>query len=622
MDFEFPFDVPDDLDSLSRQALEELFTKVQAHGKGLADDASLVEVDATFTLFSDLKTRRDAFIEGDNKRAAFSADDGAADDGATDGDAGADGDDDTDGDDAAGDGDDGAADDGADDDAKAKADALVAARGKGTGKKGRKPVARNAPPNDDQTPPNGSGTALATMTVAANVPNFRSGQELDSFDKAASAIQEQILTYGVQDRAPTGPRSQPRKRTNIVHSATERAETYATDPTGRMHRLGQNFTRHGAIRFNRHFPDDQRIMAGDDAYAKVLRAADEKRLPGGNLRESATLAVKEGRALTAAAGWCAASETIYQLCELESMDGILDLPELEASRGGFNIPEDGGVDFSTIFNGIGSAGDTHLSEYDVQNDTTKVCYEVPCPDFVDTRLGVDYVCLTAGLLQRRGYPEVVSRVSRGAMVALAHKINQGVIAAVVAAAGAASVIPADPGGDDAAAALLSAVELGIVDMKYRHRMPFASTMEVVLPLWTLTVIRAALARRNGVGLLGVSDTEILNWFTIRGAVPRFVYDWQDALAGLVGGPGGAVALTALPDTLDFVIYPAGTFTKAVQPVVNLDTIYDSTLLATNEYTALFAEDGWAVLQTCPDARQYTVEVDVSGCVGCIAAGTS
>jgi hypothetical protein len=618
MEFEFPFDVPDDLDGLSRQALEELFTKVQAHGKGLADDASLVEVDATFTLFSDLKTRRDAFIEGDKKRAAFSTDDG--------GDSDADDTDDA-GDGDADDTDDGATDDAtddgaADDDAKAKADALTAARGKGTGKKGRKPVARNAPPNDDQTPPNGSGTALATMTVAANVPNFRSGQELDSFALAASAIQEQILTYGVQDKAPTGPRSQPHKRTNIVHSATERAEMYATDPSGRMHRLGQNFTRHGAIRFNRHFPDDQRILAGDDAYAKVLRAADEKRLPGGNLRESATLAVKEGRALTAAAGWCAASETIYQLCELESMDGILDLPELEASRGGFNIPEDGGVDFSTIFNGIGSAGDTHLSEYDVQNDTTKVCYEIPCPDFVDTRLGVDYVCLTAGLLQRRGYPEVVSRVSRGAMVALAHKINQGVIDAIVTAAGAASVIPADPGGDDAAAALLSAVELGIVDMKYRHRMPFASTMEVMLPLWTLTVIRAALARRNGVGLLGVSDTEILNWFTIRGAVPRFVYDWQDALAGLVGGPGGAVALTALPDTLDFVIYPAGTFTKAVQPVVNLDTIYDSTLLATNEYTALFAEDGWAVLQTCPDARQYTVEVDVSGCVGCIAAGTS
>lgn len=618
MEFEFPFDVPDDLDSLSRQALEELFTKVQAHGQGLADDASLVEVDATFTLFSDLKTRRDAFVEGDKKRAAFSTDDG--------------GDGDADATDDAGDGDDGAADDGgdtgdtaddgaADDDAKAKADALVAARGKSK-KTGRKPVARNAPPNDDQTPPNGSGTALATMTVAANVPNFRSGQELDSFASAASAIQEQILTYGVQEKTSTAPRSQPHKRTNIVHSATERAEMYATDPGGRIHKLGRNFTRHGAIRFNRHFPDDQRIMAGDDAYAKVLRTADEKRLPGGNLRESATLAVKEGRALTAAAGWCAASEVIYQLCELESMDGILDLPELEAARGGFNIPEDGGIDFSTIWNGIGSAGDTHLSEYDVQNDTTKVCYEIPCPDFVDTRLGVDYVCLTAGLLQRRGYPEVVSRVSRGAMVALAHKINQGVIDAVVTAAGAASVIPADPGGDDAASALLSAVELGIVDMKYRHRMPFASTMEVLLPLWTLTVIRAALARRTGVGLLGVSDSQILEWFTIRGAVPRFVYDWQDALAGLVGGPGGAVALTALPDTLDFVIYPAGTFTKAVQPVVNLDTIYDSTLLATNEYTALFAEDGWAVLQTCPDARQYTVEVDVSGCVGCITGGTS
>ncbi len=71
--------------------------------------------------------------------------------------------------------------------------------------------------------------------------------------------------------------------------------------------------------------------------------------------------VRQTGNLVAAAGWCAPSETIYDLCEQESMDGILSLPEVTADRGGFNIPVDGGIDFSTIFTSIGNAGDTHLT---------------------------------------------------------------------------------------------------------------------------------------------------------------------------------------------------------------------------------------------------------------------
>ena len=48
----------------------------------------------------------------------------------------------------------------------------------------------------------------------------------------------------------------------------------------------------------------------------------------------------------------------------------------------------------------------------------------------------------------------------------------------------------------------------------------------------------------------------------------------------------------------------------------LDTIYDSTNLQTNQYTAIFAEDGWAMLQMCPDSRLYEVALDPSGVVGC------
>lgn len=629
MEYEFPFDVPEDIKTLNRKQTDELFQVVKAHGKALSADenATPEALTATHELFSQLKERRDAFTAAAKNAADFSVDDDEPDDKADDDAADDSADDSTD--------DDGTDDDGdATDDADDQDKALTAAQGAGNAPKLKK-VAGRAPKVRSQVPAN-ADTAFATMAVAADVPNFVSGTKLESFDDAARAIEERLGSYGepsmtrqpnrlsqfatdLRNRA-TRRRDARGRRNNVVLSSTERAEIMVHDEQGRVRKI-ENFTRHGAVRFRRNFPDDQRLLTADRDYDKLLKVADERRLPGGSLVMSAQKLVERGRSLTAAAGWCAPSETIYQLCELESLDGILDVPEIQADRGGFNIPEDGGIDFSTIWNGIGSAGDTHLTEAEVIADTAKVCYDVPCPDFVDTRLGVDYFCLTAGLLQRRGYPEVISRVSRGAVVALAHKINRGVIADIVTAAGAATTLPVDLGGDDAAAALLGGVELGLTDMKYRHRMPFAQTVEAVMPMFALPVIRAALSRRSGVGMLGVTDAQILEWFRIRGAVPRFVYDWQDALSGVVGGLGSATSADTWPATMNFVIYPAGTFTKAVQSVVSLDTIYDSTKLATNEYTAMFVEDGWAVLQTCPDARQYTIAVDVSGCVGCIGSGT-
>lgn len=462
-----------------------------------------------------------------------------------------------------------------------------------------------------QVPPAAERTRYASMTAAADVPGFASGQPLEAFSQAAEAINARLERYPTM---PAGRRHQfaPDRRPISV---------YDPEQPGRVLEM-RSFSRHGAVQFRRQFPDDLRITDSGDAYAVVEHVASERRLPGGSLVASAEAAIKAGRSLTAAVGWCAPSETIFDLVELETMDGILDVPEVQASRGGFQIPEDGGPNFATIYSGIGNSGDTHLTEAEVIADTAKVCWDIPCPDFEDVRLGVDYVCLTGGLLQRRGYPEVVARFSRGAMTALAHKINQGVIAAMVAASGAANVIPADANGDDAISGVLAAVELAITDIKYRNRMGFNSTVEIVLPFWVLTQMRAAATRRRGVDMVSLADAEIMAWFAQRRAVPRFVYDWQDGFSGLSGGPGGASALTALPATVQFLAYPAGTWVKAVQDVVNLDTIYDSTKLATNEYTAIFAEDGWAMLQMSPTTRLYTAVADPSGVVGCCTGDIS
>lgn len=440
----------------------------------------------------------------------------------------------------------------------------------------------------------------AVLTASADAPG--AGGELPNFSAVGVLLERRLAGYS------TSTRGQGTKNKALGGS--------------RFSIGGQTLTRHGGAQITRQFPDALRITDNKDAMAVLDHAADEHRLVGGSLIaaiEDQVRAVKDGgkgKSLTAAVGWCAPSETLYELCSLETLDGMLDIAEIQASRGGFFVPEDGGPNFSVIYDSIGDEGDVILTEYDVENGVEKVCVEIPCPDFVEVRLDVAYVCITGSLLQRRGYPEAVTRFTQGAMVALAHKVNESVIARIVAGSGAPVVIPADASGDDAASALLSAVELAIEDMKYRNRMGRSATIEIVLPAWVLAPIRAAMARRQGTATINVTDAEILAAFTTRKAVPRFVYDWQDAYSGLSGGPGSQTAITTWPATVQFLAYPAGTWVKPVRDVVNLDTVYDNALLTQNQYTALFLEDGFNVIQMCADSRLYTATIDTSGVVGC------
>jgi hypothetical protein len=451
----------------------------------------------------------------------------------------------------------------------------------------------------DDGPADVEPEASAVLVASSDAPNV--GAELTSFADASALIERRLATYpqgGSGRKSGRGPLE--------IQGGTHFAIG------------GRGMQRHGNVAIQRRFSDDLRITGNGDALRVLEYAGRQSRLPGGSLIASLENQVASrqnggrGRSLTAAAGWCAPSETIYDLCALETRDGMLDLPTVQAVRGGFNIPENGGPNFATIYNSIGDEGDVILTEYEVENGTDKVCVEIPCPDFTEVRLDVAYVCITGAFLQQRGYPEAVGRFTQGALVALDHKVNASVIARMVAGSGSPITVPDNAGGDDAVAQLLSAVELAAEDIKYRNRMGRAETIEVVLPYWAIPVMRAALARRRGVSEWDVPDSEILAAFTTRHVAPHFVYDWQDAFSGLANGPGRAAPLTAFPTDISFLAYPAGTWVKAERDVINLDTVYDNAMLTQNQFTALFAEDGFNVLKMCTDSRLYTVGFDPNG----------
>lgn len=73
-------------------------------------------------------------------------------------------------------------------------------------------------------------------------------------------------------------------------------------------------------------PFDKRAVVGKDgdANAAIAFATDQA-----NLKSA-----QGAGSLTAAGGWCAPSEILYDMCKLESTDGLLSIPEIQVNRGG------------------------------------------------------------------------------------------------------------------------------------------------------------------------------------------------------------------------------------------------------------------------------------------------
>lgn len=352
----------------------------------------------------------------------------------------------------------------------------------------------------------------------------------------------------------------------------------------------------------REFSNDFAVSDGDDDVTimqKMDNVRDEKRLPGGSL--------------LAGTGWCAPSETIYTTCNEITTDGLLSVPEIGARRGG--IRHNQGIQFDTIF-GTGT-GFNILTEAQVISDTTKTCVAIPCPSFVDDRLKVAALCLTGDILQNRGYPEFVSTFVQGSIAAQAHNVNRQIIADIVTDSTAVAMTCAPFATDlSVISKVMSAVDNAIVDIQYRLRLQRDQTVEIIFPYWLKAQMRSDWIRRNGPMDPCLTDEMIDCLLRTRNARAQWVYDWQDSFTstGVSGGPfpGSDTPICALPVSLQFLAYPAGTWVVARQDVIRLDTIYDSVNLATNKVTQLFLEDGFRAMRFCPISRVYTVAICPSG----------
>ncbi len=341
--------------------------------------------------------------------------------------------------------------------------------------------------------------------------------------------------------------------------------------------------------------EDTNTEYANDPQALIDAAGSEKRLPGGSLTSPESLA--------AGGGWCAPSETLYDLVSMETNAGLIDLPEVRINRGGIRFTT--GPDFSDIFAGTGFA----QTEAQAIAETEKPCYEVDCPDFEEVRLDAVGLCIRAGILTNVGYPELVRRVLNGAMIAHQHKVSVRMINQLGTALGNAVTVT-DSGS--VARSTLTSLELAAEGQRYRFRMQFNETMEVKLPHWARIAIRDDLQARLR-QVEPVTDAQIDAHFAARHLNVQFIYNMGDARVSTV--PGGGTLLVDFPDTMPAYIYPAGTFVKGTQDVLSLDTVYDTTDLKKNVYTAAFFEEAVLLARRAPGGGRLTIPVNSSGRVG-------
>lgn len=401
------------------------------------------------------------------------------------------------------------------------------------------------------------------ITAAADVPEFSMGGEIDGMDQVAKALTNRVKGFPKFNL----------QSAKAAHKASGGAEV---------------LSKAGVAAFGVNFDDALVASAGRD-YAAVREAFKRDGRFGSN-----------GEVLTAA-GWCAPSENVYSFIADYVVDGLLTLPEVSAPRGGLMLttgPRVGGESQGANLDDFGFV----QTETQAEAQEVKTCETIECPDFVDHRLDAIGYCFKIPLLTQKAYPELIADALRFAGVRYAHKVNRRLINDIVGLSDAVAFTGYGPSMTDA----LEVLSLIALRERRKWNLGENAVMEVKLPVLAREVFRADMSRRTGLALTDVANEQkIAAEFAARNLAVEYVSDWQELGTGNIVLPG---AFTAL-------IYPKGTFIKAVEDVINLSAVYDAASLSINEYTGVFFEQGIMTAKAGYGSSKVSIPINTAGETG-------
>lgn len=309
-------------------------------------------------------------------------------------------------------------------------------------------------------------------------------------------------------------------------------------------------------------------------------------------------------ALVAAGGWCAPSETVYNLFEVECENDVLySLPTFRVTRGGIRwpvfVPHDESFNPGFVWTEADDIAAT-------AGTPTKPCVRIPCPTFTECRLDAVGLCITAGNLIDRAYPEQVRWFINRAI--RAYERNNSIRKLNLVLADSVPVAIAATFG--AASALISAILLQAASYRQANGLCATETLDVVAPYWLTDVVKADVARQQG-ALVGdgggvLTDADVSAFFAAANLNLRYISYWQN----FVTQP-----TLVWPASVQILIGYPGSYVEFNQGRLDLGVIRDSVLNSTNDYTAVWFEEFYCVGRRGPQARLVTLTICPLGEVG-------
>jgi hypothetical protein len=357
------------------------------------------------------------------------------------------------------------------------------------------------------------------------------------------------------------------------------------------------------------FPADRQLTGADDDLDKV-RAA----LPPtvSVLGQQGTMSPE---ALTASGGICAPSTPFYgQVNFATEAEPVWDsLPVFQAARGGVNVPT------STYIADITTAISSISEENDALGGTfaTKSCQDLTCPEYTETFVNIFAHCREYGNLNARTWPEKINHENALTMAALSRTSETFMLDRIKAL----SVNVTN--GAETLGALIYLID-AIVKARFgiigRFRMPRTATFRALIPYWVpsmlvLDNVQTQFDRFR-------SEASLVEYLRSQYIEPTFYLDSPTTgTTQLPDAAQTAAAIDALPDNVQWAIYPDGAFLGIDSGSLELGIVRDSTLNSTNDFQ-VFGERFRNLVRLAPAQAAYWVTSDLCASGQFPPAGTA
>ena len=329
--------------------------------------------------------------------------------------------------------------------------------------------------------------------------------------------------------------------------------------------------------------------------ASVNGAYDESRILGDDAVENMAKidAVTSPEAIVASGGLCATLTPYYTLTTYgDAHRPVRDsLPVFKASRGGIRFqPAPHLTDLQGSTRRTTAAQDAagYTNQDPAGPTAPKPSLHVTCEAEQTAIVQAISRSLTFGNMGARTYPEQVEAWIKLGLAEFARYAETELLNAIATASTALAA------GQiyGPTYSLLDQVSLITTSFRARHRLSTNTKLRVLMPFWATEIVRADIAAQDaaaGLARYNISDAQISDWFSARGANVTFFQDHTTAAGAPFTHPVTAGGLQSWPNNLEWFIFPEGSFLYLDGGSLDLGLVRDSTLNSQNDYQIFYEE---------------------------------